>query len=170
MKKRTMCTMFVALLGFFAMAEKASAQSSSWWHYLSQYERDRAICQMALSYPNGYYFTNNGGECKEWVREVVYRASRGAVTIPANATSSTWVWSPNVAQYWPQYPSRGDIIQMQWSTTLHTMIVLSSDNYGINVIDCNWYNRTNYSQVFRHTISWTSFRANATAYSVYYIK
>ncbi len=156
------------VLGSLAGSQSAQAQmTATKWRNLSQYERDQAIANMALSYPTGYLFTKNGGECKEWVREVVLRASGGAVSIPANATSSTWAYSPYVASYRPQYPTRGDIIQMQWSTTLHTMIVLSSDSNGLNVIDCNWYNRDYYSRVYRHTIKWADFRANAKAYTVY---
>ncbi len=181
MKKQTLslAAFLLVLLGFVLVdCNKAKAADNGfWWHnLLTQQGRNAAIVNAALSYPDGYKFTGDG-ECKGWVKTVVLAASGNVVSIPPNANDSTWQASPNVGQDYPAFPASGEIIQMHWNTTLHTMIVLSSGPAGMNVIDCNWYKvdprnpqKSAVNCVFRHSITWTEFRAKATAYSVYYIK
>jgi hypothetical protein len=177
MKRRTFIAAMYSCVffGLLASSKPAEASGSFWWHYtLTQAGRNANILRVAQSYPNGYKFTDNGGECKEWVRRVVLTASQGLITIPSNNGNAAWSYDGNVGQYYPQYPAPGDIIQMQWNgingITPHTMIVVSCDGQGMNVIDCNWYSKSAYSCVYRHSITWTDFRAKATAFSVYYIK
>jgi hypothetical protein len=166
---------FSGLVCFSLLAStQAKAQICKAWWAMSLAEKRQAILATAQSYGNGQYV---GKECKEWVREVVSRASGGSVVIPANQNDWSWYPSPNVGtySYCVAYPSAGDIIQMRWrtdpwTTTPHTMIIYATDGGGMYVIDANWYCKSAPQCVYRHYISYADFRAKALAYNVYFIR
>ena len=62
------------------------------WHDLPQWSRNTAIYLAAYGDLNKYV----GWNCKDWVRQVVLRASGGQVTIPPTSPNADgWSWFPS---------------------------------------------------------------------------
>lgn len=151
----------------------------AWWHYqLPQGGRNYFIWLTAQSVPNSTY----GGQCKEWVQNVVWRASYGTVWLPQNNPYCDWMWywSNDVEivaeDRWDGVPMySGQIIQAQvryshWPyTSPHTMIVDWANANYISVIECN-YGAGNSLRVSRRTVTWAQFRANTIHYTLYNVR
>jgi hypothetical protein len=160
-------SLVVAVIAFI-MGAVAPAQAQ--WHNWSQSQRDSAILSRALS----QYGVNTGVECKEWVQNLVYGASAGAVWIPQTQPNQ-YQWYPSAYTYAVPYcPSiysagPGSIIQMKWNSTLHTAIVYSTTGSGMWWIDCNWGHD---KRVTIHYVSYSQFMSatSNSFYTVYYIR
>lgn len=170
---------FVAM--FFASGKFAQAQDYSfWWHnILTQTGRNASIVNETRKYWNCQYVDV---ECKPWVQNVVWGASKKVVWLPQNDPYCDWrwVWSPNVevvaSDRWSSIPmAPGLIIQAQvkysrWPyTSPHTMIVTSANASSITVVEAN-YGAGNALRVNRRTISWAAFKANVLHYTLYRVK
>lgn len=179
MTRTSLVAFLSCILGVVAAGNRALAQTQqdkTWWHGLSDGSRNFLILQQALREEGTY-----GGECKAWVRNLVYKysVSRAVVWLPANdpVYSWRWQWSPNVqalySDRWdgvPLYP--GQIIQAvvrtrSGATLPHTMIVGSANWYSITVIESNWNGN---GMVWRRTASWPDFQRNVVHYTLYQVK
>ena len=163
-----------------ALCSQAKAQTANqyWWHdRLTQADRNACILRAALSFPDNTYV---GVECKEWVQMcVVYPVSRRAVLLPLNSPSCDWMWqwSPDVEvvarDRWDgvSWPS-GEIVQCQIRTktgglSKHTFIIMSTDQGGVNVIECNL---SNDRQVRHRYVTWANLKTSITHYTLYRVK
>lgn len=172
MKRRSFVVAAFAALSAAAVSlpsRSALADNASWWHGLSQIQRNGLIRSRAYQ-NNGQY---TGQTCKEWVRTVVYSASGSVVWVPSNQPyPNEWKWysGAGVGVRWTsiQNVRPGEIVQMVLSNgTPHTAIVWSVDACGVTFIDCNWYND---KRVYIHWMSFYDFQTIfGTRYSVYYI-
>jgi len=136
----------LAALCLLLASPQAHAQSASfWWHYLmTQNGRGYTIVNSAQQHGNGSY----GGQCKAWVQNVVWQASRGVVWLPQNDPSCMWRWRQSsdvriVASDYRIYLRPGQIVQAQvrlgsGALSPHTMIVLWQNGDTISVIESNW--------------------------------
>ncbi|MDO8537093.1 MAG: hypothetical protein Q7R94_02510 [bacterium] len=159
---------FVVAAVMFLVCAVAPARAQ--WHNWSQGQRNNAIVSRALT-QNGAY---TGVQCKEWVQNVVYSASGGAVWLPLNQPNLyQWYPSPNVwaVPYCPSIysASPGSVIQMKWNSTPHTAIVYSTTGSGMWWIDCNWNHDT---RVTMHFVSYSQFMSatSNSFYTVYYVR
>lgn len=132
--------------------EHGAAAVAKSWHELEQYQRNQKILEVALE----DYSKNVKLSCKEWIRDVIKRASNGHVIIPSNTESGdSWVPDPedHVVRY--RYntetallnTSPGDIVQMQWNPgvgsddaeyNMHTAIIFSVTSKGVLFIESNY--------------------------------
>lgn len=78
------------ILGVFAfICMFASNAYATDWHDMTQSQRDLTIISAGL-----YDYGNYGGSCKEWVRDVVERATGYHVTIGSNnSTQDGWLYN-----------------------------------------------------------------------------
>jgi len=115
------------------------------WHGLSQGERNIRIMVCAM----GDLGDNVNLECKEWVRDVVRRASGGKVIIPSTKPNQyQWYSHPHVQSYSRGCPppgvAPGRVIQMVWhnqsnsNVSPHTAIVTNVTNTGMTWVESNW--------------------------------
>lgn len=144
---------------------EATASNIAWWRSLSQDSRNANIYYRA-TWDLGRRDQSN---CKEWVRSVVYAASSTVVNIPATRPTATgWYFasSPYMARVDNIRAARsGWIVQMNWNSLVHTMIVAETRSNGIWVIEANWIRGT----VAYRWIDYGTFDANVRRYSCYYV-
>ncbi len=175
-------TVFLVLVltALGAMTPRAQAQTAAdayWWHYrLSQSQRDAAVLRTAQSFADNAFV---GMSCKVWVQQaVVYPGSFRVVWLPLNSGFDwLWQWSADVETVavdnwnsvnWPP----GEIIQAQVRTVSgglspHTMIIVSANSAGVNVIECNWRND---GRVRRRYVSWADLQRQIVHYTLYRVK
>ncbi len=151
------------------------ASTASWWHGLSQSQRNYRILDRAADDLG----RNVGVECKEWVRRVVKEASQNVVTIPSTRSNNySWESSSDVASYSRGTPPpgimNGHIIQMEWTNAgngrifPHTAIILNYSNTGMTWIDSNWNGDL---RVRTHDVTYADFYNRVgNRYTVYRIK
>lgn len=168
----------MVLVGMTAMSVQAS-----YWHDLTDNERNQLILSEAQSWVDKY----SGQSCKVWVQNLVWTASWETVWLPLNYynpdnTYHLARWEPEnsdvsvvlcstllISDYWWMFKP-GQIIQMRHSaggTTPHTMIIKSATYYGFIVIDSNWASD---GYVREHWISGSWFASYVEAWTVYQIK
>ncbi len=137
------------------------------WHTWSQATRNQAIVDETFEDNDEYV----GLSCKEWVRDVVLRASSRVVTIPPTASNLyTWKRSSDVVgrSGLIEYAQPGEIVQMYLNSAIeHTAIVLAVSTTGVTFIESNWN-----SDKVVHTrfVSFSKFRKQVKNYSIYYVK
>lgn len=181
---------FIILCGVLLTGGIADAQQScpTWasnyydclrWHYqMSQSQRDTAIVNQA--YNDVIQQNHNGNSCKDYARDLVWRASRNVVWLPStcpNADGYYWCPDANVvamAESWRNVII-GQIVQMNIRFTdggvgPHTAIVANKDANGVYFIDSNWYTRDAPNQVRFHYLSYSDLASSVTAYTVYDIR
>lgn len=156
-----------------AFVTAATAAVMTGWHDLTQSQRNRLILNRANQDLN----RNVGVECKEWVQDVVYGASNGAVYPPQNRNDYTWQTHRYVYRYPHPFPiswvEPGQIIQMRWrnrngATYPHTAIVLDKTSSSMTWIDSNWNRDT---VVKSHVVTFRDFdRQVGSYYNVYEIR
>lgn len=152
--------------------EKATDAQKVWWRSLSQAARNQAIIERAWR-DNGRYV---GLNCKEWVRKVVYDASKTVVNLPAtlpNASGWYFASSPYLVGMSGGIRSAqpGWIVQTNWklrdgTTTPHTLIVTARGSTGIYIIESNWC--SSYA-VCERFVSFATFESQVPRYTCYYV-
>jgi hypothetical protein len=158
---------------FFALALIVSTTSlysnsavANDWHTWTQAVRNQAIVNRTYQDNNKYVGLN----CKQWVRKVVYDASKGAVSIPSTASNLyTWVSNNNVAgrSGLIQYARPGEIVQMLLSSGIeHTAIVLAVAPTGVTFIESNWDND---EVVHTRFVTFSKFKQQVRSFSIYTI-
>lgn len=110
------------------------------WNSLTQTQKDDKIINRAYADLGGY-----GGQCKVWVKNVVYSASGTWVSVPATQPSpNDYLWYPirNIVKrnLTIRNVDRGDMIQMKFlgSGGPHTAIIVSRNSTGIVWINSNF--------------------------------
>ena len=169
-------------------SETGSSLLSVDWHALEQYQRSEKILLVALD----DYGDNVGKSCKEWVRDVIRRATDGHVKIPPNTLEGDG-WDPDpVYDHVVRYrynvetallgTTPGDIVQMQWKAgvgstdpkfNMHTAIVLFVFQHGVIFIESNYDDTpTDESDAFVgiRFVSEKEFQEKVEAFSVYTIR
>lgn len=136
------------------------------WHALTQAVRNQAIVNKTYQDDN----KDVGLNCKEWVRKVVYDASKGLVSIPSTASNLyTWLPDNNVSgrSGLIQYARPGEIVQMLLSSGIeHTAIVLAVAPTGVTFIESNWNND---ETVHTRFVTFTKFKSQVRSFSIYNI-
>ncbi len=171
----------VSLLGIaatllFAGNSKVSAQMCVPWHNLTQAQRNQFILSAGVA-QNGMYlrsvqFPGLPMQCKEWVQNVVYRASGGAVWLPSNYSNFEWnghSWVYSLPGMSVQACQSGQIIQMEilgrnGQYGPHTAIVWQVYSSGIYFLDCNYGGD---GRVQIHYLSFADYSKIVRRYTVY---
>lgn len=125
---------------------------------------------------------SHGGQCKEWVRDIVKRASKNAGgpqrNIPPNKPRPrdyAWINDPNMS--WViglsapiQNVSAGWILQLRmFNGTPHTFIVSDITSTHVKMLDSNW--SSNNDEIVRnHDMSFTTFKKTFKNWSCYFIQ
>lgn len=173
--KRTKVLFWVVAMFCVLLSANVFADDSTWWHnQLSQGQRDSLIASQAYTDSLNRMY---GGECKEYVRDLVKRVSHYVVNLPPNSSDSSWLPDPNVVQvyesWWGLY--RGQIVQMRirfrnGSYGPHTAVVDGIDLYGVWFIASNGASAGGDGIVRKSYMTYDQLRAGVSAYSVYDIK
>ena len=145
---------------------------------MNQAEKNTALLNYALSFPDGSY----GNTCKIFMNTVVSTVAwKSLPSTMASPNDYKWVSDPNVVVRGSVPPSQfqaGDIVQMKLASGLpHTAMVVGV-YYGapgyINWIDSNsnsFQGSQFVNKVYRHTMSIPDFYTKVgTNYTVYNIK
>ncbi|MEY3784474.1 MAG: hypothetical protein RLZZ230_796 [Candidatus Parcubacteria bacterium] len=154
--------------------------STYWWHDLTQSERNQAIVDETYADLN----KNVGVSCKEWVRNIVYRATESHIIIPPNRSSPyDYKWANDstgqvVAMSMPiKDVSPGHIIQMKLSSGWpHTAIVLAKSSTQVTFIESNWDSTPDINSdavVKIRTVTFSKFYSNLKSpgsYTVYFVQ
>lgn len=157
-------------VGMFT-AGQIRANGNVWWeNSLNQTQRNQAI--VSAAWP---YIGQHGGQCKEWVQNVVWVASRNHVWLPLNAAAPNdyyWQYDYNYHAVGMNMPIEnvkpGYIIQMRMRTGIpHTAIVYAVGSTGLAFIESNWFKD---EMVHVRTINFSTFRSEVANYTVYYIQ
>lgn len=171
------------------VGEPGASPPNTSWHALKQSERNEKIIKVALA----DYRENVGESCKEWIRDVVEKASNGDVIIPENNNNADgWVIDPLdeeniILSHQHSSPALlntvpGAIVQIHWKTGLysknpkynvHTAIVLYVLPEGVVFIESNFDNTpadNSDAIVDMRFQSELDFGEKVQAYSVYYIR
>ncbi len=159
--------------GLLARSKPVEANGNVWWeNSLNQTQRNQAI--VSAAWP---YIGRQGGQCKVWVQNVVYSASRNHVWLPQNASAPNdyyWQADPQwhaVGMSLPiEYVKPGYIIQMRLKATNgpHTAIVYAVGR-SLALIESNFLPPGG-EMVHVRTIDFSTFKSQVSAYSVYYIQ
>lgn len=163
MFRKKLLSVVVVLIAMFCVSQNVLANS---WHTWTQSVRNQAIVNK--TYPDNNQYVAKS--CKEWVRDIVYKASSGLVTIPPTSNNLyTWIPDNNVVgrSALIQYAQPGEIVQMLLSSGIeHTAIVLAVSPTGITFIESNWG-----SDEVVHTrfVTFAKFKKQVRSYSIYYI-
>ena len=147
--------LLIFLLSFFGIVATICPKviGATSWHDLSQTKRNERILDRAYEDEDKF-----GGWCKEWVQDIVFDASNGAVYPPPNhKKKDRWKHDPKkypgskycIGRCGPITSARpGEIVQIRWKTSyvplpnnLHTFIVVSVNSSSITVIDSNGKNK-----------------------------
>ena len=150
------------------------------WDETTQYQRAQRMIREARKSVGKF-----GGQCKAFVSNIVWEASKGAVRLPLNDTELKDRWLDD-----PKNPNsehcvgrrgvlitsarRGEIVQVRWKenhvgppNNLHTFFVVSVNEDTITVIDSNWGND---EMVREWDMNIADFNEMADSFTIYTIR
>ncbi len=173
--RRAVFFSWALLIGYLAVQSPRSfgASPSERWHDdLSQQGRNERIVTEANSQVGDY-----GGQCKVFVQEVVWRASRGVVWLPQNDPDIAWRWKSSsdvrriatdaCIRLKPGYILQAQVRLSSGGLSPHTMIITEATNSRVTVVESNY---TIPNRVTRRTVSINTFWNSLVHVTVYEIR
>lgn len=170
MKRAKVLLLAVASM-FILSSATVFADGNVWWEGLTQDQRNFYIVNRAWQ-DNGTYV---GKECKPWVTYVVKSASSHVDLPSTNPAPNDWYWADDYHYHAVgmsggiESTQPGYIVQMHLTNGKpHTAIVISKDSAGVGFMESNWPYGT--LTVNYRYVTFSVFKSQVTAYSVYYIR
>ena len=176
MFKKSLSDVGLALASLFLFYGSVPALAQS-WSTMTQAQRNEVV----LSAGEGMNDSNigrYGGQCKTWVQNIVWAASKYTVWLPTNASDNyQWALYPgdHVVQMTPVVGPQNPLsLQPGWILQLarqnnagpHTAIVVMASNSGIVLLDSNWA-PPNAGIIAMHAMTWVQFNSAFARYTAY---